>query len=134
MFSEFGRGTEFLVALIVGLIVIGPKDLPAVLRKLGQIVAKVRGMAGEFRAAFEEMARQSELDELRKEVQAMRETQIADFATVHSEAAKLARTIQEPDGDLHDSASSPLGRPPQVPAEHPAPLLERVAKAKRTRR
>ena len=51
---------------------VGPKDLPLLLRKLGQWMAKARGMANEFRSSFDEMARQSELDELRKEVQALR--------------------------------------------------------------
>lgn len=72
--------TEYLVIAIVALIVVGPKDLPVLLRKLGQFVAKLRGMASEFRASFDEMARQSELDELRKEVEAMRSGQLTDMA------------------------------------------------------
>ena len=42
------------------------------MRRVGQFVGKMRGMASEFRASFEELARQSELEELRKEVEAMR--------------------------------------------------------------
>ena len=64
--------SELFVIAIVALIVVGPKDLPIMLRKLGQWVAKMRGMANEFRASFDEMARQSELDELRKEVEDLR--------------------------------------------------------------
>ena len=45
------------------------------MRKVGQFVAKARGMANEFRASFDEMARQSELDDLRKEVEALRSGQ-----------------------------------------------------------
>lgn len=80
MFPE-GRALEFLFAAIVALIVVGPKDLPVLLRKFGQFMAKVRAMAAEFRASFDEMARQSELDELRKEVEAMRQGQFADMAS-----------------------------------------------------
>jgi sec-independent protein translocase protein TatB len=65
--------THILIVLIVALVVVGPKDLPALLRKIGKFVGKMRGMANEFRASFDEMARQSELDELRKEVEAMRQ-------------------------------------------------------------
>jgi sec-independent protein translocase protein TatB len=65
--------THILIVLIVALVVVGPKDLPALLRKVGKFVGKMRGMANEFRASFDEMARQSELDELRKEVEAMRQ-------------------------------------------------------------
>lgn len=65
-------GLEILVIGLLALIVVGPKDLPVLLRKVGQAVAKARAMASEFRSSFDEMARQSELDELRKEVEALR--------------------------------------------------------------
>jgi sec-independent protein translocase protein TatB len=71
MFPE-GRIVDFLIVGVVALIVVGPKDLPILMRKVGQFMAKMRGMAAEFRASFDEMARQSELDELRKEVDALR--------------------------------------------------------------
>jgi sec-independent protein translocase protein TatB len=64
--------THIMLLVVVALLVVGPKDLPALLRKIGQFMARLRGMANEFRASFDEMARQSELDELRKEVEAMR--------------------------------------------------------------
>ncbi|OXE36212.1 MAG: twin-arginine translocase subunit TatB [Phenylobacterium zucineum] len=71
-------GLEYLVIAVVALLVVGPKDLPKMLRVIGQFVGKLRGMAAEFRASFDEMARQSELDELRAEVEAMRKGQIFD--------------------------------------------------------
>lgn len=67
-------GLEIVVVALIALVVIGPKDLPIFLRKLGRFTAKVRGMAQEFRNSFDELARQSELDELRKEVEALRNT------------------------------------------------------------
>ncbi|MFN9928632.1 MAG: Sec-independent protein translocase protein TatB, partial [Phenylobacterium sp.] len=79
MLPEIGM-SELVVIAIVALIVVGPKDLPVLLRRFGQFMAKLRGMAAEFRASFDEMARQSELDELRKEVEAMRRGQFADIA------------------------------------------------------
>ena len=65
-------GGELVVIAVVALIVVGPKDLPKLLRQLGRFVGKMRNMADEFRTSFEDMARQSELDELRKEVDALR--------------------------------------------------------------
>ena len=65
-------GFEILVIGIVALLVVGPKDLPLLMRKIGKVMARARAMANEFRSSFDEMARQSELDELRKEVQALR--------------------------------------------------------------
>ncbi|MDB5470963.1 MAG: tatB [Caulobacter sp.] len=72
MFTPEVGVSEMLVIAAVALIVVGPKDLPLLMRRVGQFIAKLRGMASEFRASFEDMARQSELDELRKEVEAMR--------------------------------------------------------------
>jgi sec-independent protein translocase protein TatB len=63
---------EMLLIGAIALIVVGPKDLPVLMRKVGQFTAKMRGLAAEFRSSFDEMARQSELDELRKEVEALR--------------------------------------------------------------
>jgi sec-independent protein translocase protein TatB len=90
MLPDIG-GTELLIIAAVALIVVGPKDLPALLRKVGQFVGRMRGMASEFRASFDEMARQSELDELRREVQAMRS---GNFASPVQDAADAARDVQ----------------------------------------
>jgi sec-independent protein translocase protein TatB len=67
-------GSEFLVILIVALVVVGPKDLPKMLRKLGQWAGKARAMADQFRRSFDDMARQSELDDLRAEVNKLKST------------------------------------------------------------
>ncbi len=68
-------GFEILVIGIVALLVVGPKDLPLLMRKIGKVMGRARAMANEFRSSFDEMARQSELDELRKEVEALRSGQ-----------------------------------------------------------
>jgi sec-independent protein translocase protein TatB len=68
-------GLEFVVIALAALVIVGPKDLPVLMRRVGKVVGKVRNMANEFRASFDEMARQSELDELRQEVEALRNTQ-----------------------------------------------------------
>jgi sec-independent protein translocase protein TatB len=65
-------GGEWLVIGVVALLVVGPERLPGMLRELGKWVAKARNMANEFRASFDDMARQSELDDLRREVEALR--------------------------------------------------------------
>lgn len=64
--------TEILLLSVLALVVIGPKDLPLMARKIGRWMARMRGLAAEFRAGFDELARQAELDELRREVQALR--------------------------------------------------------------
>ena len=58
----------------VALIVIGPKDLPKALRTVGQVTTKLRRMAGEFQMQFNEAIREAELDDVRKEVDGIRNT------------------------------------------------------------
>jgi sec-independent protein translocase protein TatB len=108
MLPDIG-GTELLVIAAVALIVVGPKDLPVLLRKLGQFVARIRGMANEFRASFDEMARQSELDELRKEVQAMRDGQytapMRDAAAQAGDASHVDQVFADIDASLNSGTT-----------------------------
>jgi sec-independent protein translocase protein TatB len=60
--------SEFLLIGVVALIVIGPKELPGVLRTLGQYTRKVRGMAAEFQSQFQEAMREAEMADLKKSV------------------------------------------------------------------
>jgi sec-independent protein translocase protein TatB len=58
--------SELLIIAIVALVVIGPKDLPRVMRMVGQWVGRARGMAKHFRSGIDSMIRESELDEMQK--------------------------------------------------------------------
>lgn len=60
---------ELLVIAVVALVVIGPKELPALLRTWGKWMSQMRGMASEFRGHVDEMVRQSELDEVKKQLE-----------------------------------------------------------------
>ena len=57
---------EFLFVAVLALIVIGPKDLPKVMRFVGHWVGKARSVANQFRSGFDDMIRQSELEEMEK--------------------------------------------------------------------
>src|SRR6202166_4111127 len=63
--------TEFLLIGVVALIVIGPKELPGVMRALGQWTRKIRGMAADFQNQFQEAMREAEMADLKKEVDDM---------------------------------------------------------------
>ena len=155
MLPDIG-GLEWLVIAVVALVVIGPKDLPVMMRKLGQYMAKLRGMASEFRASFDEMARQSELDELRKEVEAMRKGQFVDMAghdeMMRSTVGDIEQSLADVGVQLHppmsyqydDTAAPPLeiSEAPAKPARKPrakkapakaeaAPIVEGPKKRKR---
>jgi sec-independent protein translocase protein TatB len=59
-------GLELLVIAIVLIVVVGPKDLPRMLRTFGRVTSQMRRMAGDFRKQFDEALQEAELDELRK--------------------------------------------------------------------
>jgi sec-independent protein translocase protein TatB len=71
MFDLFSW-SHILILLTVALVVVGPKDLPKLMHMAGKWAGKARGLANEFKKSFDDMARQSELDELRKEVENLR--------------------------------------------------------------
>lgn len=58
--------SELLLTAIVAVVVIGPKDLPRALYKVGQVVGKARAMTRHFRAGLDEMVRQVEVEEMEK--------------------------------------------------------------------
>ena len=109
-------GFEILVIGLVALLVVGPKDLPMLMRKVGQFVGKARGMANEFRASFDEMARQSELDDLRKEVEALRSGQ--GMYALGADADEAFKDIRK---ELEAPIEAPASTAPVEPAsEAPA--------------
>ena len=66
---DFGVGyTELLVIAVVALIVVGPKDLPKLLRHLGRFTASVRRMAANFSAISTKLAREADVDKVTSEL------------------------------------------------------------------
>lgn len=121
MLPEVGA-TEYLVIAIVALIVIGPKDLPVLMRRMGQFVAKLRGMASEFRSSFDEMARQSELDDLRKEVEAMRRGQFGDITDHNQEMRSTISDIESSMSDVGVQLHPPMSYQYDTTEAPPPPL------------
>ena len=134
-------GSHIIILVVAALIVIGPKDLPSFLRKVGQFMGKLRGMANEFRSSFDEMARQSELDDLRKEVEAMRAAAgqpISDLRNATSEfeghlMQPLISTTSSEHAALDATADvAPLAESEAAPAKRTATKAKSVAKTKST--
>jgi sec-independent protein translocase protein TatB len=73
MLDLFDPGKLMIVA-IVALLVIGPKDLPRVLRTVGAVVGKMRRMAAEFQGQFMDALKEAELDDIKKEITAIGES------------------------------------------------------------
>lgn len=134
---------EILVVAVLALLVVGPKDLPLLLRRIGQFSAKMRAMAAEFRAGFDELARQAELDALKKEVQALKEAQplrefgqaVTDFANGRDFAlepefpAPASSAASSPQPGPEDPAPAPDAAlpPPPLSPERPSPASSAAA-------
>jgi sec-independent protein translocase protein TatB len=101
---------ELLIIGIVALVVIGPKELPGVLRTVGQWMAKVRRMAAEFQDQFREAMREAELEELKKKVD-----------DLSSDAASY--TNLDPIGTIRIEFEKAVGEPPRLdePVSAPKP-------------
>lgn len=131
MLPDIGA-SELLLIAVVALIVVGPKDLPLLMRKVGQFLARLRGMAAEFRASFDEMARQSELDELRREVEAMRSGRLVTDALsgaeepVRSAISDIEQSLADTGAQFHPPMSHQIAPPLEIgvtpePEAKPAP-------------
>lgn len=75
---------ELLLVGVIALVVIGPRELPRVLRTVGQTIAKVRRMAGDFQAQFNAAMREAEIEEIRNSVNDIQKT-ASRAATYHTE-------------------------------------------------
>ena len=64
--------TEMLVIAVIMIVIVGPKDLPRMLRTFGQTTKKLRGMAGDFQKQFNEALKEAELDGVKESVDALR--------------------------------------------------------------
>ena len=60
--------TEMFVVIVIAVIVIGPKDLPRTLRTVGQWIGKVRAVGRDFQRGLDDMIRETELDEVKKQI------------------------------------------------------------------
>ena len=67
---DLGWGKIVIIA-VIALVVIGPKELPAVLRTVGQWMGKIRRMAAEFQGQFQEAMREAEMADLKKSIDAI---------------------------------------------------------------
>ena len=131
MFDLFSW-SHILILLGVALVVVGPKELPRLMHMMGKWAGKARGMANEFKRRFDEMARQTELDELRKEVEALKS---------NNALTDLHDTLNETAASMHQAAAAPelpdapragefvvtdtsVGTSASVPAPAPVPAGE----------
>lgn len=106
---DFGIGsTELLMIAIIALIVVGPKDLPKLLRTLGKYVAKIKSMAREFQDHIEDAARETGVDDLKSEFKEATDFDLEeDFKRQEAELTKV----------FEDAAAAPEEKPKKPAAK-----------------
>ena len=124
--------SELLILGIVTMIFVGPKELPVFLRTLGRYAGIVKQQVGEFRAQFNVVMREAELDQMRKEVEAVQasvsaevmgakrmidETNVAPSRTVRPETPQGSTEAQSehwppPASDMRRATMPPMPAPP----------------------
>jgi sec-independent protein translocase protein TatB len=117
--------SELLLIGVVALIFIGPKELPGVLRTLGQWMSKIRRMAGDFQNQFHDAMREAELADLKKEVDEMAKK--ASSFTEFDPVADVRREFEDTQRQIENAVKDPLV--PQQQANVSTPVPEPVIPA-----
>lgn len=131
------ESSELLVIALVALVVIGPKDLPRVMRWVGQWVGKARAMSRHLRTGFDAMMRESELEEMQKLWAAQNDAIMKASALPENALPNLAGPVpSEPAETSYDPW--PTNDTPWLPAPEPQAepdiAAEAPAKPKRARK
>jgi sec-independent protein translocase protein TatB len=105
MLPGFGF-TEFVVIGIVALVVVGPRDLPRLAKTLAGFMRQARSFAKDFQKSFDEMGRELELDDLRKEVEALRRGDVL---------ADVKKDIRAIDDEIRTGGERPSIAPVHAP-------------------
>ena len=115
--------TEMLVIAVVMIVVVGPKDLPRMLRTTGRSVSKLRSMAGDFQRQFNEALKEAELDDVKKSVDELR------GLNPTTQIRKAVNPFEKAAADVRAGLES-LNQPKPAAAEtHPAEPLKAGATA-----
>ena len=122
---DFGWGELVLIG-IVALIAIGPKELPTVLRTIGQALGKVRRMANEFQGQFQEAMREAEIADLKKQADDMASS-INSSVTEYTNYDPLADTQKEVERSLDlDQPTDTAATAELPPPAEQAPALPEI--------
>ena len=122
--------SELVVIAVVALIAIGPKELPGVLRMLGQWMGKARKMAAEFQGQFQEAMREAEMADLKKSFDEVKEA-ASGLSFGGALMTSLQKDVTEAMriDDVDKPAETPAIEPPAAPTTPEAPTPETLVEA-----
>jgi sec-independent protein translocase protein TatB len=125
--------SEFVVIAVVALIAIGPKELPGVLRMVGQWMGKARKMAAEFQGQFQEAMREAEMADLKKSFDEVKEAATGfggdNVMTSLQKDVGNALRIDDIDKPAASATEAPAIDPPVTPTTPEAPIPETFTEA-----
>jgi len=123
--------SELLVIAVVAIVVVGPKDLPRLMRSFGHYAGKLRRAASDFQSQFEEAMRESEIDEVRKAIDSVREnTPSVDLKAPIDKPVMLPKPTPQPSVPNAQSAGAAATVPETKPK--PAPRKKRASAKPKT--
>ena len=129
---DFGIGaSELMIIAVVALIVIGPRELPKVLRAVGRFVNQMRGMASEFQKHLDAAMRETGIEEVKKDVR-----NLTNFTGTKDIGKQLSETFSKQGADMkrlleanETAPAPPVVSPQPPPADTQGPAEEVEAKA-----
>src|SRR5689334_19706432 len=125
--------SELVVIAVVALIAIGPKELPGVLRTVGQWMGKARRMAAEFQGQFQEAMREAEMADLKKSFDEVKEAATGfasgNIMTSLEKDVGNALRIEDIDKPAVAAPEPPAIEPPVIPTTPEAPVAETFTEA-----
>jgi sec-independent protein translocase protein TatB len=125
--------SELVVIAVVALIAIGPKELPGVLRMVGQWMGKARKMAAEFQGQFQEAMREAEMADLKKSFDEVKEAATGftsnNVMTSLEKDVNKALDIDGIDKPAASATETPAIEPPVTPTTLEMPIPETFTEA-----
>ncbi|MGE0845687.1 MAG: Sec-independent protein translocase protein TatB [Flavobacteriaceae bacterium] len=117
--------SEMLVVAVILIVVVGPRDLPGVLRTFGRYMGQVRRMAGDFQRQFNDALREAELDDVKRDIESVsRDNPVKQLGKSVSEAMEPLRDAgksvageAQKQVDQAAAASKPAASEPKVAAQ-----------------
>ncbi|MGF1545553.1 MAG: Sec-independent protein translocase protein TatB [Parvularculaceae bacterium] len=118
LMPQFGFFELMLVAA-VALVVVGPKDLPRLMRGAGRLAADARRLASEFAGAFDQMAREAEVEEMRREIDNLKRDNVFAEAkkSVDDAVAPVGEALREEAAEPRDALARPDPKAPRPKAD-----------------
>jgi sec-independent protein translocase protein TatB len=114
---DFGLSMgELMVIAVIALIVVGPKDLPKMLRTIGRFVTKLRGMAGEFQRHLDSAIREAGIEDVKKEVKNM-----TNFTVTADVGKQMTDEFRKQGDEIKKMLDAPPKSDTPAPAPEPAP-------------